>query len=515
MNRYANLFCLFFLFYTLLGLTLIPYNPNDLLVPLFEVDSIRVLYDMFVPYTAPEPWLASHYRVSIHPLYMLLLQPFALILKQLIGNVEGAALFLGSAAGACHTVLLHWLLCRLCRDKAVAMSFTLIGGICFSSIFFATVPESFVYSGVFILAYICWLFPLLKKTHPMQMSFSEKGGFLFFGVVSFGFTITNYMFFAWGLLLFIFLKDMSVWRRFLLFAKVNGVILAACIFVSLLQWMVFGAVPWFEHYGWRTLLFMGMKAQEPVSSICHSLLSLWTPYGGHLGTDLIYMDFSFSGGKIYEYVGQVFFSSLMAFPTEVTKKGLFFVSLPATWWCCLFLFLIALPLLVVLKYRKYILDRFLVFLLGILFGHFCLHFFYGYSISFLYSFHCLSAFLAVLAITYGYWFGRGENLFRKTGYIVLSIVSCFLLFNNIIRYAEVVEYCQSSYGIVCPLAGSVILYIFYAFVLCMGVQILAYSLEKWGKGNISFRRLLKYGMALYSGGVLVSLPIIVLLKTIY
>lgn len=484
--------------------------------PLFEVDSLRILADMFIPHTQSESFLLSHYRVNAHPLYMTLFLPYALLLKQLMGSAEFAALLMGCIAGAAHAVLLFWLLCKAVKNKIMAALFTLIGAGSFASVFFSIVPESFVYGGLFLLAYICWLYPLLKSRKRLQMTGKVLICFIFFGLTSFGITITNYAFYVWGLILFISLMEGTIWQRLCLFMKVNLAVLACSVALSLLQWAVFGVAPWFDYYGWQTMLKVGKEMDGLVSSVCHWLYSLWPPYGPRLSTEKSFMDFSLSAAKLYAYFSQVLVSPLVAPATICTGKGLVFSVAPMWVWGCLFSFLVAIPAYAILKFRKIVWNPAFLFLFGIVAAHLCLHFIYGYSISFLYSFHFLAAFLVILAISYDNILNVGKGKFKMLGYVALGSGGFLMLANSMVRYMDVVEYCRNSYGIVHPLSEGIFPYMAASFIVCCCAWLVARWLKNREKNSLEPGCFLRWGIVLYVCYILISLPVIFFLKmTIY
>ncbi|MBT3337696.1 MAG: hypothetical protein HN855_13080 [Anaerolineae bacterium] len=87
------IFIVFFSIYFAISIALsktAAYTENDLL---FGIDTIRVIDDMTV-------FSADHYRTSVHPLYLLFINPWGVILKKIIGSKLLAALAINSFFGA-------------------------------------------------------------------------------------------------------------------------------------------------------------------------------------------------------------------------------------------------------------------------------------------------------------------------------------------------------------------------------------------------------------------------------
>jgi hypothetical protein len=130
---------------------------------------------------------ANHYRTKVHPLFVILLNPPGLLLKELLGAPRPAALLLNAAFGALGVALFHALL----RSSGVAQTraalWTALFGLSSSQLFFGSVPETYVFSGASLLL----LFLLFVRGR------AKGAAFLAAGVFSFGMTLTNLAVVLW------------------------------------------------------------------------------------------------------------------------------------------------------------------------------------------------------------------------------------------------------------------------------------------------------------------------------
>lgn len=173
-------FALFFGFYVTVGEALAPsrlYGRADLVL---GTDVPRVIADL-------TRFEANHYRTKVHPLFVILLNPLGLLLKQLIGTPRLAAIALSSAFAALGGALFHELLRRFGVGAPRAALWTLLFGLSASQLFFGAVPETYAFSGASLLV----LFVLFAAGHATGWRLVAAG------VFSFGMTVTNLVVAVW------------------------------------------------------------------------------------------------------------------------------------------------------------------------------------------------------------------------------------------------------------------------------------------------------------------------------
>jgi hypothetical protein len=128
-----------------------------------------------------------HPRAPYHPLFLLLLNPLGFALRAVLRglSVEGAgrvaAILLCSAAGGVAVALFGSLLVRLGLDSRRAALWGLVFGLSASQLVFASLPESWVFSGLSLLV----LFTLGTRSRP------PRDGLVLAGTAAFGMAVTN------------------------------------------------------------------------------------------------------------------------------------------------------------------------------------------------------------------------------------------------------------------------------------------------------------------------------------
>jgi len=129
-----------------------------------------------------------HPRSQYHPLFVLLLNPLGFGLRALLRSglgVEGsgrvAAIALCSAAGGVAVALFARLLLGLGLPPLRAALWTLVFGLSASQLVFASLPESWAFSGLALVA----LFTLGVRPRP------PRDGLVLAGIAAFGMAVTN------------------------------------------------------------------------------------------------------------------------------------------------------------------------------------------------------------------------------------------------------------------------------------------------------------------------------------
>lgn len=124
---------------------------------------------------------ANHYRTKVHPLFVLLMNPLGLLLKEALGRPRAAAVLLNSGFAALGVALFHVLLRRWGVPAARASLWTSLFGLSASQLFFGVLPETYAFSGASLLL----LYVLFAAGHASGARFVPAG------VFAFGMTVTN------------------------------------------------------------------------------------------------------------------------------------------------------------------------------------------------------------------------------------------------------------------------------------------------------------------------------------
>jgi hypothetical protein len=108
---------------------------------LFNADVPRIIDDM----TLVE---GNHYRVKVHPLFVLLALPPGLLLRSMLGSAELASVLLVSACGGLCIAVTGRLFERLGLRRGESMWLAVSYGLSASSLVLFSIPESYVFSAL-------------------------------------------------------------------------------------------------------------------------------------------------------------------------------------------------------------------------------------------------------------------------------------------------------------------------------------------------------------------------------
>jgi hypothetical protein len=157
---------------------------------LFDADVPRVIADITEFY-------GDHHRTSVHPLYVLFVNPTGSIISRLVSNKTYVALFMNSVFGALGVVLAFIYFWIQSKDALYSFLFSILFGFSMSQLFWSSVPETYSL-GVctLLLNYI-----LFKNDFGRKVI--HEGLWLVLGILTIGVAITN---FAQTLILYIFVS---------------------------------------------------------------------------------------------------------------------------------------------------------------------------------------------------------------------------------------------------------------------------------------------------------------------
>lgn len=219
------LFLGYFAFYICLGMIITypgeaPYNL------ILDADNQRVFSDL----TKIDH---DHYRISVHPLLLFLIQPVMLLTAGITHNSLLAVVLVQSACGATSVALLMSIFNRLNISFVLSVCLCLIFGFSFSTMLFSSVPETFIFAGTSLIGFCYFIMILLDRSGDLNKR--EFIGVIFFGTFCFGITITNYLFFIIGISILSKYRK-GIKRRFCTFAlcliTTIGIALLLCVIQS-------------------------------------------------------------------------------------------------------------------------------------------------------------------------------------------------------------------------------------------------------------------------------------------
>ena len=188
----------------------------------FEADSLRVFLNM------SNRWSDQH-RMTVHPLFSLLVFPFVKVLRLLGLESPLAVRAVIAAVAASWAASLYGVLRLIGCHRADAGLFSLLGVFSATSLAWFTVPETYAFGSLSIV----WALALVALSERRRVSESP---YVAVGVLTLSFTITNWMA---GITAAVACLP---WRRA---AQVSVNVLCLVVVLWALQHRVFPSVPFF------------------------------------------------------------------------------------------------------------------------------------------------------------------------------------------------------------------------------------------------------------------------------
>ena len=191
------LIIVFFLIFIVTALIL-SYEGNSYMVKIFGSDVNRVFKELTV-------MNSGHYRMKVHPLFLLMLQPIIYIADMLIKNKTLTVLIFQSIMGTGSVGLIYYATSKINKSKKISLLISLIYGFSFTTIMFTSVIESFVFAAFFLILFWSYFIIKMKEDKPLD----KKDYFILtiLGLFSLGITVTNIVQFAIGLFFLILHKE--------------------------------------------------------------------------------------------------------------------------------------------------------------------------------------------------------------------------------------------------------------------------------------------------------------------
>lgn len=171
--KYSLFFLIAWCFYGTLALFAANTGAYSIWSELFGTDFPRVVGDIAT-------FGADHFRTGVHPLFVLLINPFGFILKTLVGSPFFASALLVSMVGALSVTLAYYLFQKITLQFD-ALLFAILLAVTSSFIFFSATPETWIFSAFGIVLVFFWIFDGKNKVLAI----------LPIGIFSFGIVLTN------------------------------------------------------------------------------------------------------------------------------------------------------------------------------------------------------------------------------------------------------------------------------------------------------------------------------------
>lgn len=179
-----TLFSLSFLFYVVFAaiITIIARG-YDSLNAFFDADTFRVYADMTVAnYT--------HYRTIVHPLFVILTQPFVLIVNFFTRNTVAACVLVQTFVSAVNITLLYGCLRKIGLNTKRSLAVSVLFALTVPQFIFSVTLETYIFAQLgLLIMWLCALFFVKKKT----LNLNDYTVLALLGIASLSITVTNFV----------------------------------------------------------------------------------------------------------------------------------------------------------------------------------------------------------------------------------------------------------------------------------------------------------------------------------
>ena len=367
---------------------------------LFDSDTARVISD------ATEI-IGAHNRLDVHPLYMILIQPIALLLQGITINKMFSLIIISSLATSLTTVFIYKILSIYTKNNLLKVGVVLSYLLSFGNIIFTSQIE--IYNIAVLFLVIMWYY-FITKFDNKKNSIYVYYIMTILGVLSAAFTITNYC-------IFLILIGMMF-----LFKKIN---LKKSILIVLFSILIILGLNSIQKIVWHNPPFL-IK-----SNIIHERGRFRNKNVSFISkvNNVVKNDFSNSiiaNKSIIKVVAGTEFNGanyVLNFSKTNIIKIIFMLC-----------FYSLMTIIVIRNYKKNLFINSSL-LLALAFN-FLLHLLYGNECTFLYSLH----FVYLIYLLYGINLSKEENkTLKKISYIFLSILLIVQVIINSICFTGVLN----------------------------------------------------------------------------
>lgn len=372
-----HLSILFSIFYIIIGI-LITYNYDfsetyDLL---FDLDTARVISDM-------SNIFGNHYRLTVHPLFVLLYQPVYYVVHGLVLNKMLALIIISSFVTSISIMFLYCLFSLYNDNKKIKILLVLCYGFSFSNYIFTSGIELYNVAVVFLIGLLYFFANLLKKS---KINTYDYLILIILGLLTMAITVSNYVIFLICNLILLLSKKVKFKNIFI----INLIIVISFLFLN-----------YFQNYIWHnTPTFLNATFSEK-------------------NDEGNYIDFSVNTRKIKNVIKNDYYNSLISSDVYLNEnmpnKMILFKDTSKVSIVFVTLFLIQIVILLIRNFKKNIYLN-TALMLALVFNT-CFHIFYGNGSTFLYSLHFLYLLITLYAV----------NLFNEKNKIILKISEKYIM----------------------------------------------------------------------------------------
>lgn len=394
-----TLFLIFFVFYLFLGIFLsYHYDFKNNYNLLFDSDTARVINDF-------SNILGDHYRIRVHPLYVILVQPIILFLNSITMDSMLSLIIFSSIVSALSVVLVYLIGSFFTNDYKVKILISLIFGFAFTNFIYSAGIEVYNVASLFLL--LLW-YHVIRIFKSETMSKKDMWILVLLGVTSVAFTITNYFIFLIISLILLLSRKVKVSKLLI----INVLVVILVVVLSYFQNMIWNNT---------TLVY---------------------EFGDNFKEEENYTNYNVTFDKVKEVLKNSYINSLVS--SEITlnnyeiegnilsfgQTSLLSIVVFCVFYCLILYFLVK-------KFKK---NLFLnVGVILALFFNTCLHLVYG-SNSFLYSCHFL--YLPFLLFFINYYDLKNIKL-KRVFKVLLGLIVLCEFFVNIHHFRDVLSFVKT------------------------------------------------------------------------
>lgn len=232
------IFLVSFLFYYVIGTVLSYYlDTAKYLSVLFDLDTVRVLGDLSIRDF-------NHYRVAVHPLFVISFQPIVFMLKIMFRDPVITIIFIQGVISSISTLLIYKILGKMDLKKYNQLFFTILFGISFTQILYSATIETYIYAQFLLIP--LWLFVLCKL--DKKLIYWDYIILALLGIASIAVTVTNFMQFIIAIIFLIILNKKTE-KRFISACVLIIIVIAMTVFLAEVQNIIWPSAPNFFSKG--------------------------------------------------------------------------------------------------------------------------------------------------------------------------------------------------------------------------------------------------------------------------
>lgn len=417
----------------------------------------------------------SHYRIKVHPLMLMLLQPVTLFINGLVQHAPTTIILAGSLAGALNAIGIYDIISRYLKNSFTCLGIVGIYVCSFSTMIFTTIPETFIFASVYLIMF--WNFILKHIYDKDELTNRDYIILIFFGITSFGITLTNYVQYLIGLAGLLFLNKNSIKtkvKNFIYLNMINGVCILILSKLQQRSWR--GDTPFFP----KTLTFFNSSLSTYEETLYMNLT-----------VSLEKLKYEILQTWVYPIIGrdnQIHHTDKLGHWIAFTEPNIFYFLFALTTFLCI-LFLI---IRIFTRKKEYRYECILILTAWIF--NLLLHYIYGAYEAFMYSPHFIFLPLIILAI------GLSTFNSKKISYFIFAFVAVELSI-NLIAYYDVL---QSVLLIMHHQSLPLVRTLFKTLLMGCGFFILGVWIKNETlkitkiRDNITYQQKILYGIVLYT-----------------